>query len=114
MFFFGPTTIFVLACNVFLSQAALVPPDLRAARQPAKADDVLSITLSNAKGQSVKSIDDLRLSAKVTNVGGAPIKVVKFGGIWNGSPTQSFIVRKGGEEVKFVGIIVRASSRGTS
>lgn len=91
----------LLAFNALSATGALV--------SSVSSSDALSITLSNAEGQSIKNIDDLRLSAKVTNVGTEPVRVVRFGGILDASHTHSFVVKKGGNEVKFVGVIVRSS-----
>lgn len=56
---------------------------------------------------SVKSIDDLKFTAKVTNTGAEAVKVLKYGTILDELPTRSFKVTKDGQEVKFTGLKVR-------
>jgi deuterolysin len=53
---------------------------------------------------SVKSIDDLKFTAKVTNTGAEAVKVLKYGTILDELPTRSFKVTKDGQELKFTGI----------
>jgi deuterolysin len=71
----------------------------------APGESSLSVSLSNARGKTVDSIEDLVLLAKVTNKGSEPVKIVKYGGILDGSNTQSFLVKKGDKEVKFAGVL---------
>lgn len=59
-----------------------------------------------AVASSVASIDDIILTAVVSNPTAEDIKLVKFNSVLDKLPTKSFKVKKGDEEVKFHGIDV--------
>jgi deuterolysin len=56
---------------------------------------------------SVKLIDDLKLTATVTNTGAEPIKLLKYGTVLDELLTRSFKVMKDGQDVKFTGVKIR-------
>ncbi|KAI0092870.1 Metalloprotease [Irpex rosettiformis] len=70
---------------------------------PAKRAPALEISLSAPT--SVHSIDDIKVTAAVTNTGSEAIKVLKYGTVLDGNmPTRSFTVSKDGVLADFVGI----------
>ncbi|KAI0818708.1 Metalloprotease [Irpex lacteus] len=69
----------------------------------------LTSTLSSATPaeppSSVHSIDDIKVTAVVTNTGSEAVKVLKYGTILDGNmPTRSFVVSKDGVYADFTGI----------
>ncbi|KAI0637533.1 hypothetical protein C8Q77DRAFT_373159 [Trametes polyzona] len=65
----------------------------------------LKVTLTGPT--AVKSIDEVKITAAVTNTGSQPVKVLKHGSILDGDlPTRSFIVSKDGVKANFTGIKV--------
>lgn len=72
-----------------------------------RSDEGLSIALSPSSS-SVNSIDDLKLTAAVTNNGAEDVKVLNYGSIFDTAlPTRSFVVSKDGATTDFTGIKVR-------
>ncbi|KAI0337151.1 Metalloprotease [Trametopsis cervina] len=70
---------------------------------PAKRAPALEVSLSAPS--SVVSIDDIKVTAAVTNTGSEAVKVLKYGTILDGHlPTRSFAVSKDGADVGFTGI----------
>lgn len=65
----------------------------------------LSVSLS-AVSSSVKSIEDIVLTAVVTNPSDEAVQFIKFNTVLDDLPTQSFIARKDGAVVAFKGIVV--------
>ena len=54
---------------------------------------------------SVHSIDEIKVTAAVTNTGSEAVKVLKYGTVLDGDmPTRSFTVSKDGKMVDFTGI----------
>jgi deuterolysin len=72
---------------------------------PTGVTNPFSVSLSSVNGNTVDSIDDLIVVSSITNTADKAVKVVQYGGVLDGSSTQSFIVRKGGEEVRFAGVL---------
>ncbi|TFK98059.1 Metalloprotease [Pterulicium gracile] len=71
---------------------------------PARRDTGLVVTVTS-NGDSIKSVDDLVLTAKVENTGAEDVKVLKFATVLDDThPTRSFKVTKGGEDVAFTGV----------
>ncbi|TFK99532.1 hypothetical protein BDV98DRAFT_510449 [Pterulicium gracile] len=68
------------------------------------ATSKLAVEITSTKGPIVHSVDDLILVSTVTNHGEHPIKVVKYGGIVDDRQTESFIVRRGDQDIRFTGI----------
>ena len=70
----------------------------------------LEVSLSTPTDK-VASVSDLRVVATVKNSGDEDLKILKLGTVLdNEHPTRSFIVSKGGKDVPFTGIMVRAYS----
>ncbi|KAI0763229.1 Metalloprotease [Irpex lacteus] len=70
---------------------------------PAKRAPALEISLTAPT--SVHSIDDIKVTAAVTNTGSEAIKVLKYGTVLDGDmPTRSFAVSKDGVLADFTGI----------
>jgi len=60
-----------------------------------------------ATSPSVDSVDDLKLTATISNSGTETVKILKYGTILDDKlPTKSFVVTKDDEAVKFTGIMV--------
>lgn len=60
---------------------------------------------SHTAPTSVHSIDDIKVTAAVTNTGSEAIKVLKYGTVLDGDmPTRSFAVSKDGVHADFTGI----------
>jgi len=70
---------------------------------PTRRAPTLEVSLSAPA--SVHSIDDIKVSASVTNTGSEDVKVLSYGTILDsGRPSKSFQVSKDGSEVQFTGI----------
>lgn len=70
---------------------------------PARRAPALEISLSAPK--SVSSIDNITVTAAVTNTGSEAVKVIKYGTVLDsGLPTASFQVSKAGKPAKFTGV----------
>ena len=75
----------------------------------ARSED-LKVELSGA--ESVTSIDDVKITAAVTNTGSEAVKVLKYGTVLDSQlPTRSFHVTKDDADVAFTGIKVSGVSR---
>jgi hypothetical protein len=78
---------------------------------PVKRAGALSINVAAPSG-NVTSVDELKLTAEITNTGAEDLKIFKYGTVVDGSlPTKSFVVTKDGEVVPFQGIRVCAMCR---
>ncbi|KAF8650947.1 hypothetical protein AX16_005014 [Volvariella volvacea WC 439] len=76
---------------------------------PTKRFDGITVELS-APSSSVASIDDLTLTATVTNTGSETVRVLKYGTILDENlPTNSFEVTKDGQVVPFTGVRIHVS-----
>ncbi|KAG6814753.1 hypothetical protein H0H87_007610, partial [Tephrocybe sp. NHM501043] len=76
---------------------------------PYKRFDGLTVKLSGSAA-SVSSLDDLVLTASVTNSGVESVKILKYGTVLDSElPTKSFKVTKDGEAVSFTGIKLSVS-----
>ena len=58
--------------------------------------------------KSVKSIDDLKLAAIVSNPTAKDVRVLKYGTVLDNLPTRSFAITKDNKDVSFIGIRVGA------
>ncbi|KAI0771679.1 Deuterolysin metalloprotease family-domain-containing protein [Trametes elegans] len=57
---------------------------------------------------TVHSIDDIRITAAITNTGPDPVTVVNYGTVFDSErPTRSFTVTKDGAAVDFIGVKIR-------
>ena len=75
----------------------------------ARSED-LKVELSGA--ESVTSIDDVKITAAVTNTGSEAVKVLRYGTVLDSQlPTRSFHVAKDDADVAFTGIKVSGVSR---
>uniref|UniRef100_D8PTD2 Neutral protease 2 n=1 Tax=Schizophyllum commune (strain H4-8 / FGSC 9210) TaxID=578458 RepID=D8PTD2_SCHCM len=73
----------------------------------ARSED-LKVELSGA--ESVTSIDDVKITAAVTNTGSEAVKVLKYGTVLDSQlPTRSFHVTKDDADVAFTGIKMQLS-----
>ncbi|TFK81245.1 Metalloprotease [Polyporus arcularius HHB13444] len=82
----------VLACSTALSLAT-----------PANRDPAFEVSVTAPT--EVQSIDDIKVTAAVTNTGSEDVKVLKFGTILdNHYPTRSFTVSRDGIAANFTGI----------
>lgn len=73
---------------------------------PYRRFDGITVELSGPSG-SVSSIDDLKLTASVTNTGSEAVKILRFGTVLDEKlPTKSFTVTKDGAVVPFTGVKV--------
>lgn len=90
--------------SFFVANAALALAGVANITSVNKRNFPLEVTITNGKGTTVKSVDDLVLLSKVTNTGDEPVHVAKYSGIIDGGYTRSFVVKKDGEEIKFVGV----------
>ncbi|KAI0751869.1 Metalloprotease [Daedaleopsis nitida] len=73
---------------------------------PAKRAPALEVSLSTPA--EVHSIDDLKITATVTNTGSEPLKILKFGTVLdNELPTRSFTVTKDGAAADFTGVKIQ-------
>ncbi|TRM62735.1 Deuterolysin metalloprotease family-domain-containing protein [Schizophyllum amplum] len=89
--FFQVSSLLALA----LAGSALATPIARS--------DALKVELSGA--ESVTSIDDVKITAAITNTGAEAVKVLKYGTIFDGDlMTRSFTVTKDDQDVAFMGI----------
>lgn len=68
--------------------------------------DALKVTVK-AVSSSVNSIDDIVISAIVTNPTSADIRVIAKNNVLDNGPTSSFAVTKDGQDLLFTGIRVR-------
>ncbi|KAF8885804.1 Deuterolysin metalloprotease family-domain-containing protein [Infundibulicybe gibba] len=76
---------------------------------PTKRFDGLSVKLTGPS-DSISSLNDLKLTATVTNTGAEDVKVLKYGTILDDKmPTKSFTVTKDGEAIPFTGIKLSVS-----
>lgn len=74
---------------------------------PFKRAESLKVSVTGPSS-SINSIDDLKLTATVTNTGDEAVKILKYGTVLDDKlPTRSFKVLKDGKEVKFTGVKVR-------
>lgn len=69
----------------------------------------LTVTL-NAVSNKVSSIEDIILTAVVSNPTDADIRVIRSANVLDGSASDSFRVSKEGKKVTFTGLIVRFPS----
>ena len=69
-----------------------------------RASDI-EISLS-AGANKVASIQDIEITAAVTNNGAKEAKLFKYANILDNLPTSSFIITKDGEKVPFIGVKV--------
>ncbi|TRM62734.1 hypothetical protein BD626DRAFT_548558 [Schizophyllum amplum] len=75
---------------------------------PVTRSDALKVELSGA--ESVTSIDDVKITAAITNTGAEAVKVLKYGTIFDAElPTRSFTVTKDDQDVAFTGIKMTVS-----
>ncbi|KAG5644267.1 hypothetical protein DXG03_008752 [Asterophora parasitica] len=71
---------------------------------PFKRFDGITVEVSGPSG-GVKSVDDLKFTAAVTNTGSEAVKILKYGTILDDKlPTRSFTVTKDGATVPFTGV----------
>ncbi|KAL0950392.1 hypothetical protein HGRIS_010352 [Hohenbuehelia grisea] len=76
---------------------------------PFKRSGGLSVKVSGPAA-SVESIDELKLTAEITNTGSEDVKVLKYGTILDDKlPTRSFSITKDGSAVPFTGIKMQVS-----
>lgn len=59
-----------------------------------------------APSDTVSSVDDLVLTAAITNAGSEEVKILKYGTILDALPTRSFTITKDDAAVEFVGVKV--------
>lgn len=73
---------------------------------PFKRFDGITVEVAGPS-TAVSSIDDLTISATVTNTGSEAVKILKYGTVLDDKlPTKSFVVTKDGEPVSFTGVKV--------
>ncbi|KAK1215961.1 hypothetical protein PQX77_021418 [Marasmius sp. AFHP31] len=88
--------LFSTALAGAFATAALANPVKRVA-------DQLTVKVTGPSSGVVKSIDELKLTAEVTNNGAEAVKVLKYGTILDVLPTRSFTVTQNGTNIPFVG-----------
>jgi deuterolysin len=92
----------MLSCFVALALASTVLGG------PFKRLEGLTVELSGPS-TSVRSIDELKLTASITNTGTESVKILKYATILDDKlPTKAFTVIKDGAIVPFTGIRVSA------
>lgn len=86
--------------SAFLALAATV------AATPFKRAESLTVKVT-PKSTTVDTVDDLRFTASISNVGSEPVKVLNYGTILDSKlPTKSFEITKDEAIVPFTGIKV--------
>ncbi|KAF9553538.1 Metalloprotease [Agrocybe pediades] len=89
----------------YLTVFALLAPVLASPHKRVEA-----ITVDVTTSPAVDSVDELKLTATVTNTGAEAVRILKYGTVLDEKlPTKSFVVTKDGQAVKFTGIKLSVS-----
>jgi len=104
-FFSASSNFSLLSAMFFRSTLALSLASL-CLTSPVKRFGSVTVDIVGPSG-TISSIDDLKLTATVTNTGAETVKILKYGTILDEKlPTKSFVVTKNGKTVPFSGIKV--------